>query len=336
MTDPSDAAAGGKKFALPTIIRGPWTQAARQLAIDKECLQHFIDYFGKAMKTRRWSPWHDLPLKEMQEFGQRLSTETVNLIEGFLGIEEYVGDYVEEGLEMFRNNRTRRNLQLQWGAEEMKHGVAWEMTLLHSGVRTEEQLTDYCDKIQQHRWTIKNHAGADSPLGVSVYAMVQERATFFNYQETRARIRREYGLPDKPTKEEAARGCEVGAAEAFRVVGVDEIAHHGIFLQIVLTHLKYMPEKALDVMQQVFSGFKMPSLRLIPNARNFIHAVAQTGIHTAERHLKFIHNPVLKSLGLEDNEAFNRAVQAAKLLPAGLGPDTVKLGRTGEFVIAYG
>jgi hypothetical protein len=63
--------------------------------------------------------------------------------------------------------------------------------------------------------------------------------------------------------------------------------------------------------------------------------VAKTGLHTAERHLKFIHNPVLKSLGLEDNEAFNRAVQAAKLLPEGFGPDQVKLGRTGEFVIAY-
>ena len=110
---------------------------------------------------------------------------------------------------------------------------------------------------------------------------------------------------------------------------------NGIFLQIVMTHLKYMPEKALDVMQQVFAGFKMPSLRLIPNARNFVHAVAKTGLHTAERHLKFIHNPVLKSLGLEDSEAFNRAVQAAKLLPIGLGPDQVKLGRTGEFVIAY-
>ena len=27
------------------------------------------------------------------------------------------------------NVRTRRNLQLQWGSEEMKHGVAWELTL---------------------------------------------------------------------------------------------------------------------------------------------------------------------------------------------------------------
>ncbi len=332
----SDADSSNKKLQLPMFVRGPWTPAARQSAIDKECLQHFIEYFGKAMKTRRWSPWHDLPFGEMKKFGQRLGTETINLIEGFLGIEEYVGDYVQEGLEMFRNNRTRRNLQLQWGSEELKHGVAWEMTLLHSGARTEEELQAYCSKVQQHRWTIKNHAGADHPLGVTVYAMVQERATFFNYQETRARIRAEYGLPPHPTKEERGRGYEVGAAEAFRIVGVDEIAHHGIFLQIVLTHLKYMPDKALDVMQQVFAGFKMPSLRLIPNARNFIHAVAQTGIHTAERHLKFIQNPVLKSLGLEDNEAFSRAVQAAKLLPEGLGPDQVKLGRTGEFVIAYG
>ena len=331
----TESAAPRGSFPIPEIVKGPWTPAARQLAIDKECLQHFIDYFGKALKTRRWSPWHDLPIEEMKKFGERLSQETINLIEGFLGIEEYVGDYVEEGLEMFRNNRMRRHLQLQWGSEELKHGVAWEKTLLYSGARTEEQLKDYCDKVQEHRWSLKNHAGADTPLGVTVYAMVQERATFYNYQETRARIRAEYGLPQAPTEEERARGYEVGASEAFRIVGVDEIAHHGIFLQIVQTHLKYLPEKTLDTIQQVFEGFQMPSLRLIPSRRAFIHAMAKTGQHTAEKHLAFIHNPVLKSLGLEDNEAFNRAVQAAKLLPASLGPDQVKLGRTGEFVIAY-
>jgi acyl-[acyl-carrier-protein] desaturase len=324
-----------EKPRAPLFVRGPWTQAARQRAADKECYQHFIEYFGKAMQTRRWSPWHDLPLKEMQEYGQRLSPETINLIEGYLGVEEYVGDYVAEGLEMFHNNRNRRNLQLQWGSEELKHGVSWELVLLHSGVRTEEQLEAYFDKVHQHRWTMKSHPGGDTPLGVTVYAMVQERATFFNYQETKARIREEYGLPRDPTPEERQRGFEVGAAEGFRIVGVDEIAHHGIFLKIVLTHLKYLPEKALDVMQQVFQGFQMPSLRLIPNARNFIRAVAKTGLHTAEKHMNFIHNPILKSLGLEDNEAFNRAVQAAKLLPEGLGPNQVKLGRNGEFVIGY-
>ena len=334
MTQPTDDSPTGK-IQTPLIVPGPWTQAAKQQAIDKECYQHFVEYFGKAMKTRRWSPWHDLPFDEMKAYGDRLSPETISLIQGFLGVEEYVGDYVADGLEMFRNNRTRRNMQLQWGSDELKHGVAWEMVLLHSGARAEEQLKAYVDKVQEHRWTIKNHAGSDSPLGATIYSMVQERATFFNYQETRARIREEYGLPKNPTDEERKRGYEVGASDAFRIVAIDEIAHHGIFLEIVLTHLKYLPEKALDIMQQVFQGFQMPSLRLIPNAREFIRAIAKTRLHTGERHRQFIHNPILKSLGLEDNEAFNRAVQAAKLLPAGLGPDQVKLGRSGEFVIGY-
>lgn len=319
---------------MPQVMRGPWTQVARQQAIEKECHAAFVDYFGKAMKTRRWSPWHDLPLTEMREHGPRLSEQTVNLIEGFLGIEEYVGDYVLNGLEMFRTDRTRRNLQLQWGAEEMKHSAAWELVLLHSGARTEEQLKDYCGRIGEHRWSINDHAGANTPLGTAIYSMVQERATYFNYQETNARIRAEYGLPAKPTSEERRRGYEVGAAEAFRVVSVDEIAHHGMFLQMVLIHLRYQPDLTLTTMEQVLRGFRMPALRLIPNARTFLRAVVGTGMQTREKHLNAVHNPVLKALGMDGDAAFNRAVQEAKLLPYGLGPDQVKLGRTGEFIIA--
>jgi acyl-[acyl-carrier-protein] desaturase len=319
----------------PEIHHGPWTLKARQQAVEKEVHAAFVTYFGKAMKTRRWSPWHDLPLAEMREHGHRLSETTINLIEGFLGIEEYVGDYVLNGLEMFRVDRTRRNLQLQWGSEEMKHGVAWEQVLLHSGARTEEQLKDYCGKIGEHqRWSINNHAGANTPLGTAIYAMVQERATYFNYQETNARIRQEYGLSAKRTPEERERGFEVGAAEAFRVVSVDEIAHHGMFLEIVLIYLKYLPELTLTTMEEVLGGFRMPALRLIPNARTFLRAVVGSGMQTREKHINAVHNPVLRALGMESDEAFNRAVQEAKLLPPGLGPDQVALSRTGEFVIA--
>ena len=326
---------GSTPIQPPEIHHGPWTLNARQQAVEKEVHAAFVTYFGKAMKTRRWSPWHDLPLAEMREHGHRLSETTINLIEGFLGIEEYVGDYVLNGLEMFRVDRTRRNLQLQWGSEEMKHGVAWEQVLLHSGARSEEQLKDYCGKIGEHqRWSINNHAGANTPLGTAIYAMVQERATYFNYQETNARIRQEYGLPAKRTPEERERGFEVGAAEAFRVVSVDEIAHHGMFLEIVLIYLKYLPELTLSTMEEVFAGFRMPALRLIPNARTFLRAVVNSGMQTREKHINAVHNPVLRALGMESDEAFNRAVQEAKLLPPGLGPDQVALSRTGEFVIA--
>lgn len=325
------------EFHLPEIVKGPWTREARQRALDRELLQHYIEYFEKAVKFRSWLPWRNFPLKEMRERGHLLSRETVGMIEGYLGVEEYVGDYVIEGLEMFRDTRTRRNMQLQWGAEEAKHGQAWELVLKHSGVKTEEELENYLEKVRQHRWTLKNHAGADTPLGVNAYAMVQERATYYNYQEMRVRIRKEYGLPVNLTPEERKRGYEVGASEAFKVVGMDEVAHHGIFLKIVKSHIRYFPSMTFDVLTKIFEGFEMPSLRLVPNRREFFRSTRRTDFYaTEEHHRTKIHNPVLNALGLENNDAFEKAVLLARKLPDDLGPDSVKLGHNGEWTIAYG
>ena len=77
---------------LPEIVAGPWTPEARQRAFDQAVQEHCIAYFGRALKQRNWSPWHDLPLDEMHERGHLLSEDTVNLTEGFMGVEEYVGD----------------------------------------------------------------------------------------------------------------------------------------------------------------------------------------------------------------------------------------------------
>jgi acyl-[acyl-carrier-protein] desaturase len=322
------------QFHLPEIVKGPWTRAARQQALDREILGHYIEYFARALNTRNWSPWHNFPLDEMRTLGHKLSQETVHLIEGFLGVEEYVGDYVLESMRIFRDVRTRRNMQLQWGAEEAKHGVAWELVLKNSLVRTEEQLTAYLDRVRDFRWSPDQHPGMDNPLGFSAYAMVQERATYFNYQEVRARIRDEYGLPPNPTPEEKQRGCEVGASEAFRVVGIDEIAHHGIFLKVVQAHIRYFPSQAFESLSAVFKGFHMPALHIIPNAREFLRAVRRTKLYSGPIHHEHVHNPVLQSLGLDNDDSFERAVQAVRLLPEGLGPDSVALSRTGEWVLS--
>jgi acyl-[acyl-carrier-protein] desaturase len=319
----------------PEIVKGPWTREARQRALDREVLGHYIEYFGRAMKLRNWSPWHDLPLEEMRQRGKRLSAETIHLIEGFWGVEEYVGDYVLAGLEVFRHDRTRRNLKLQWGAEEARHGVAWELVLRHSHARTDEQLQTYLEKVRDFQWRIQQHPGIECPLGVTAYAMVQERATYFNYQEMRARIREEYGLPPKPTPEEQQRGSEIGAAEAFRVVALDEIAHHGLFLKVIQSHIKYFPSHTFAVLTKVFQGFAMPALRFIPNSRAYLRAVRRVNLYSADIHREEVHNPVLKSLGLDGSEAFEKAVQLARKLPEDLGPDSVKLSRAGEWVVGY-
>jgi acyl-[acyl-carrier protein] desaturase len=327
--------AGSPLVHLPEFVKGPWTPEARQRALDQEVQAHYIEYFGRALKFRNWSPWHNLPLDEMGQWGSRLSKETCRLVEGFLGVEEYVGDYVLEGLQMFRHNRTRRNLQLQWGAEEARHGATWELVLTHSRVRTEPQLQTYLAKVRDARWSATQHPGIESPLGSAAYAMVQERATYFNYQAMRTRIREEYGLPPTPTCEEQQRRYEVGASEAFRVVGLDEIAHHGIFLQVVQSHIKYFPSQTFEVLSKVFAGFEMPAMRLIPDARAFLRAVRHTDLYSNVLYREKVYNPVLKVLGLEGQEAFEKAVQLARQLPVDLGPDSVTLSHTGHWVLGY-
>lgn len=317
----------------PEIVRGPWTQDARQRALDQEIEAHYLVYFNRAMKSRNWSPWNDLPFDEIAQLGPRLSQETIQLIEGFLGIEEYVGDYVLEGLALFRHNRIRRNFQLQWGAEEARHGVTWELVLKHSHARTDRQLQEYLETVRNSRWQAHQHPGLDSLMGSAAYAMVQERATYFLYQEMRLRIREEYGLPPLRTLAEQRRGYETGAAAAFWVVAQDEIAHHGLFLHLVRSYMKYFPSLTFEVLTQVFQGFEMPALRLIPNARAFFRAGRQNKLFSRERYVEKVHNPILNSLGLEGNEAFERAVLLARRLPKDLGPDDVKLSRTGEWVI---
>jgi acyl-[acyl-carrier-protein] desaturase len=323
------------EFHLPEIVKGPWTQVAKQKALDREVLGHYIEYFGRSMKQRNWSPWHNFPLKEMAEYGDRLSENTIDIIEGFLGVEEYVGDYVESSLQSLSDHRTRRNMQLQWGAEETKHGVSWELVLKHSGVRTDEQLEAYFDKVRQHSWSVDQHPGMDTPLGITAYAMVQERATYYNYQEMRRLIREDYGLSVEPTTEEKKRGYEVGASEAFRVVGIDEIAHHAIFLKIVQSHIKYFPSLTFEVLMTVFEGFEMPAWRYIPNRRQFIRGLLRTKLYTKDSHEVKIQNPVLKLLGLDGYDEFEKAVQLSRKLPVNLGPDDVKLSRAGEWVVSY-
>lgn len=322
-------------ITMPLVLSGPWTREAREYAAAKEAREAFIRYFRKAVKVRNWTPWDDLPLAEIAEHGHLLSEDTITIIEAYLGVEDYVGDYVEEGLRLCHGSRERRNLQLSWGMEELKHAESWELVLLHSGRRTEKELEAYRDRVGEHTWTMReHHPGLDTPLGVACYAMVQERATYFNYEEMGKRIRSEYGLPERPTELERKRGQQIGAAGAFKTVANDEIAHHGVFLELVKIYLKYMPEETLETLLMVFNGFTMPAINMIPNADALSEAMYRTLIHTPLKQVREVNNPVLESLGLHRKRALEHAVQQSKLLPKGLGPEHVTLSRTGEFVVS--
>ena len=322
------------KIDMPLVVGGPWTREARMQAIDKESRTAFEAYFHKAMKVRNWTP-NELPIAEMHRLGSHLSDDTVTIIQAYLGVEDFVGDYVEDGLNLLHNNRVRRNLQLAWGMEELKHAWAWELVLLKSGRRTEQELEAYRDEVLSHKWTMReNHPGLDTPLGVVCYAMVQERATYFNYDEMRKRIRQEYGYPDRSTPQERQKRVQVGAAGAFQIVAQDEIAHHGIFLELVRIHMRYLPLETSEMLIKVLTGFTMPALDLIPDADKLEEAMRRTRLHTPRNQVTNVNNPVLNALGFSNKKALERAVQQAKMLPGGLGPEHTVLSQTGEWVLS--
>ena len=320
---------------MPLVVKGPWTRDARERAAAAEVHEAFIRYFRKAMKVRNWLPWDDLPLREMHERGHMLSEDTVTIIQAYLGIEDYVGDYVLDGLQMIRQWRERRNIHLAWGMEELKHAEAWELVLLESGRRTKRQLEEYREEVHAHTWSMReDHPGLDTPLGVVCYSMLQERATYYNYDEMRKRIRQEYGLPARPTEEERKRGTEIGAAGAFKIVSIDEIAHHGIFLEMVQIYMKYLPVETVETLYKVFTGFSMPAQDLIPDTAELGKALERTLLYTPLKYGRDVQNPVLEALGFQRKRALEKAAQQAKLLPTGLGPEHVSLSRTGEFVLS--
>ncbi len=97
---------------MPSVLSGPWTREAREHAAAREARDLFIHYFRKVVKVRNWTLWGDLPLAEIATRGHLLSEDTVAIIDAYLGVEDYVGDYVEDGLRLCHGQRERRNLQL--------------------------------------------------------------------------------------------------------------------------------------------------------------------------------------------------------------------------------
>ena len=71
-----------------------------------------------------------------------------------------------------------------------------------------------------HKWSMRETIlGLETPLGVLCYTMVQERATYFNYDEMRKRIRMSMACRKRhPSKNESA-GTRSVRRERFRSSG---------------------------------------------------------------------------------------------------------------------
>src|SRR6266436_906473 len=137
----------------------------------------YRDFFDQAEKKRRWSICDDIP---WDQCNPNLNPAIADVVESFTAVELYLPDYTSKILPVVRLSKGRTWFYANWGYEESKHSLA---------------LGD---------WLLR--------LGMLIYAMVQEAATWLNYRNLRLKGENEGGDP--------------ALSKLLTLVAVDERAHH--------------------------------------------------------------------------------------------------------------
>src|SRR5262245_6070889 len=184
----------------------------------------YRDFFDLAERKRRWSVRDDIP---WDRCNPRLDPAIADVVESFCAVELYLPDYTSKILPVVRPSRGRTWFYANWGYEESKHSLALGDWLLRSGSRTDEQMADLDGDVFQREWELPH----DSQLGMLVYAMVQELATWLSYRNLRLRAEE--------------RGGDPALSKLLTLVSVDERAHFDFFKECVELFLKHDREATL-------------------------------------------------------------------------------------------
>src|SRR5262245_14329410 len=165
----------------------------------------YRDFFDLAERKRRWSVRDDIP---WDRCNPKLDPAVADVIESFTAIELYLPDYTSKILPVVRPSRGRTWFYANWGYEESKHSLVLADWLLKSGARSDEQMMDVESGVFEKEWNLPQ----DDHLGMLVYAMTQELATFLAYRNV------------KRCCEE--RGGDPALERILGLVSIDERAHY--------------------------------------------------------------------------------------------------------------
>lgn len=238
--------------------------------------QLYRGFFDMAERKRRWSLREDIP---WQQCNSSHDPAVADVVESFCAVELYLPDYVAQAMSMFRSSRATTWFYANWGYEESKHSLALSDWLLRSGMRTEEQLTDLEQQVFEHDWQMPH----DSPIGMLIYAMVQELATGLTYRNLQRRV-----------------GVKVDPAlfKLLGFLGVDEQAHHSFFLNAVRLYLRHDREETLRQLQRVLNTFAMPAIEGLVDGRRRVEAIRALQVFDHQIYYREVYHPVLEALGV--------------------------------------
>lgn len=247
--------------------------------------QLFREFFDKAEKKRRWIISEDIPWRDCNP---NLAPEIAHIVESFCAVELYLPDYTAKILPVVRPSKGRTWFYANWGYEESKHSIALHDWLLKSGQRTEEQMADLETRVFENEWNLPH----DSHLGMLIYAMAQELATWLNYRNLRIKV--------------SEKGGDPALEKLLLYVAVDERAHFDFFKRCVQLYLEFDRPGTLEQLRRVMNNFSMPAIEDLVDGRQRIAAVKALQIFDEDIYYREVYLPILAALGIHRSEMRNR------------------------------
>lgn len=242
----------------------------------------FRDFFDLAERKRRWRVADDIP---WDQCNPSLTTIVADVIETFCAVELYLPDYSAKILPQVRHCKSRSWFYANWGYEESKHSLALGDWLLKSGHRSEEYMTDLEEKVFAREWNLPQ----DNHLGMLVYAMVQEEATFINYRNLRKRCEELGGDP--------------ALEKLLHLMAIDEKAHHSFFRDCLRLYMSFDRPTVIEQMRRVMNDFQMPAIHdLLDESKKRIAAIRSLELFDQDIYYREVYLPVIESLGVTRQE----------------------------------
>ncbi len=242
----------------------------------------FREFFDKAEKKRRWSIRDDIPWDQVNP---KLNPAIADVLETFCTVELYLPDYIEKAWPLLRHSRGRTWFHANWGYEEAKHSMAMGDWLIASGQRTEEQLREVETQVSQYQWNLPH----DSPIGMVLYGMTQELATFLHYRNLRQCVENE------PVGDPAL-------SKLLKLISVDERAHHHFYLQVAKLYLERDRSGTIEALRRVIHTFQMPAVHMLADSRRRVQAIKALKIFDEDMFFMDVVKPLLFELGISWSE----------------------------------
>jgi acyl-[acyl-carrier-protein] desaturase len=257
--------------------------ASRQLdstGLEEAYYRLFRDFFDLAEKKRRWSIRDDIPWDKVN---RDLNPAIGDVLETFCAVELYLPDYIDKAMPMLRKSRGRAWFHANWGYEEAKHSMAMGDWLIVSGQRTEDQLREVETQVGEYEWNLPH----DSAIGMVLYGMTQELATFLHYRNLRRY---------------ADDGNDPALFKLLTLICVDERAHHDFYKQVTKMYLDRDRDGTIEQLRRVVQTFKMPAVDMLANSRQRVQAIRELNIFDEDIFFRDVVRPLLEGLGIEWSE----------------------------------